>query len=54
MAVDSNFRDYQKALELKQKFASEERTDVLEFADKILTYLGYGVIALISYNLLKD
>lgn len=52
--VDSNFRDYERALKLKQDFASEERTDVLQFAEKILTYLGYGVIALISYNLLKD
>jgi hypothetical protein len=54
MAVDTNFRDYERALKLKQEFASDEREDVLEFADKIITYLGYGIIALISYNLLKE
>lgn len=52
--VDSNFKDYKDALQIKQDFAKGERTDVLQFAEKILTYLGYGVILLISYNLLKD
>lgn len=52
--VDSNFKDYEAALKIKNEYSKTEREDVLEFAEKILTYLGYGVIALISYNLLKD
>jgi len=52
--VDSNFRDYEAALRLKNEYSKTEREDVLEFAEKILAYLGYGVIALISYNLLKE
>ena len=52
--VDSNYKDYQDALKLRNEYSKTERTDVLEFAEKILMYLGYGVIALISYNLLKD
>ena len=52
--VDSNYKDYESALKLRNEYSKTERADVLEFAEKILVYLGYGVIALIGYNLLKD
>lgn len=52
--VDSNYKDYEGALKLKNEYSKTERADVLEFAEKILTYIGYGFIALISYNLLKE
>jgi len=52
--VDSNYKDYEGALKLRNEYSRAERADVLEFAEKILVYLGYGVIALIGYNLLKD